>query len=205
MAEGADTRGSSHVPSGTMRLRSLLVTVTAVLAGSLLFAVPASASNPTLWRLTDLAAQRVAIADQVAAAKYGTPSPIDDPAREQAIYDSVTARAPGLGLDPADAVRFFHAQIEANKLVQRGLYARWDAHPDQAPTTRPDLGKIRPVIDGLNTSLLTELAATIPARAARSCPVVQLVTAGAADVVHRFDALHARALGEATSATCTAG
>ncbi|RSM37234.1 chorismate mutase [Amycolatopsis balhimycina DSM 5908] len=198
-----------------MRLRSLLVTVTAVLAGSLLFAVPASASSPSfsspsfsspsLWRLTDLAAQRVRIADQVAAAKYGTPSPIDDPAREQQIYDSVAARAPQLGLDPADAVRFFHAQIEANKVVQRGLYARWDAHPAEAPTTRPGLGQIRPVIDGLNTSLLTELAATIPVRAARSCPAHQLVSAAFADVVHHFDALHAHALGEATSATCTAG
>ncbi|QKV76068.1 chorismate mutase [Amycolatopsis sp. Hca4] len=195
-----------------MRLRSLLVTVTAVLAASALFAAPAPASESSvessvgssLWRLTDLAAQRVAIADQVAAAKYGTPSPIDDPVREQQIYDSVASRAPGLGLDPADAVRFFRAQIEANKLVQRGLYARWDAHPAEAPTTRPDLGQIRPVIDGLNTGLLTELAATVPARAARSCPVRQLVTAAVVDGFHRFDTLHARALGEATSATCSA-
>ncbi len=181
--------------------------MTAVLAGSLLFAAPASASDTStsLWRLTDLAAQRVAIADQVAAAKYGTPSPIDDPAREQQIYDSVAARAPQLGLAPADAVRFFRAQIEANKLVQRGLYARWDAHPAEAPSTRPDLGQIRPVIDGLNTGLLTELAATIPVRAARSCPLRQLVTASIVDGFHRFGALHARALGEATSATCTAG
>lgn len=186
-----------------MRLRSWLVTVTAALAASALFATPASASGPSLWPLTDLAAQRVAIADQVAAAKYGTPSPIDDPVREQQIYDSVAARAPQLGLDPAAAVRFFRAQIEANKLVQRGLYARWDAHPAQAPTTRPDLGQIRPVIDRLNTGLLTELAATTSLRAARSCPVAQLVTAGVADVVHRFDALHVRALGEATSATCS--
>ncbi|ADJ42986.1 chorismate mutase [Amycolatopsis mediterranei S699] len=187
-----------------MRLRSWLVTVTAVLAGSLLFAAPASASGTSLWRLTDLAAQRVAIADQVAAAKYGTPSPIDDPVREQQIYDSVAARAPGLGLDPADAVRFFRAQIEANKLVQHGLYARWDAHPAQAPATRPDLGQIRPVIDGLNTGLLTELAATTAARAARSCPIRQLVAAGIADGFHRFDALHAHALAEATSVTCSA-
>ncbi len=179
--------------------------MTAVLAASLLFSAPASASSPSLWRLTDLAAQRVAIADQVAAAKYGTPSPIDDPAREQQIYDSVASRAPGLGLDPAGAVRFFRAQIEANKLVQRGLYARWDAHPAEAPTTRPDLARIRPVIDGLNTGLLTELAATVPVRSARSCPIRQLVTADVADVVHRFDALHARALATATSATCTAG
>lgn len=186
-----------------MRVRSWVAAFVVALSGVLLSSVPASAA-PSLWRLTDLAAQRVQIADKVAAAKYGTPSPIDDPAREQQIYDRVAAQAPALGLDPADAVAFFRAQIEANKLVQRGLYARWDAHPAEAPTTRPDLGRIRPVIDKLNTGLLTELAATIPARAARSCPVVQLVTAGAADVVHWFDALHARALGEATSATCTA-
>ncbi|MFB9690210.1 chorismate mutase [Amycolatopsis plumensis] len=185
-----------------MRLRSLLGTVTAALAASVLFAAPASASE-SLWRLTDLAARRVAIADQVAAAKYGTPSPIDDPVREQQIYDSVASRAPGLGLDPADAVRFFRAQIEANKLVQRGLYARWDAHPAEAPTTRPDLGQIRPVIDGLNTNLLTELAATTAVRASRSCPVRQRVAADVADLVHRFDVLHAQALGEATSATCS--
>lgn len=181
----------------------------AVVSGLVLASVPASASAsasaPGLWRLTDLAAQRVAIADQVAAAKYGTPSPIDDPAREQQIYDSVSAQAPGLGLDPADAVRFFRAQIEANKLVQRGLYARWDAHPAEAPTTRPDLGQIRPVIDRVNASLLTELAATLGVRASRSCPTRQLVATGLAEVVHRFDALHARALGEATSATCLPG
>ncbi|WP_103353294.1 chorismate mutase [Amycolatopsis sp. CA-128772] len=181
----------------------VLAVLFAVVSGLLLATVPASASTSSLWRLTDLAAQRVAIADQVAAAKYGTPSPIDDPAREQQIYDSVAARAPGLGLAPAAAVRFFRAQIEANKLVQRGLYARWDAHPGQAPTTRPDLARIRPVIDRLNTDLLTELASTTPVRAARTCPIRRLLTADVVDLSHRFDALHARALAEATSATCS--
>lgn len=180
----------------------VLAVLFAVVSGLVLASIPASASSSSLWQLTDLAAQRVAIADKVAAAKYGTPSPIDDPVREQQIYDSVAARAPELGLDPADAVRFFHAQIEANKVVQRGLYARWDAHPSEAPTTKPDLGEIRPVIDRLNTGLLTELSTSLGARKARSCPKRQLVAAGVADVVHRFDLLHARALGEATSATC---
>jgi chorismate mutase len=184
-----------------MKLRSWLVTVVFLVSAALLAAVPASAA-PSLWHLTDLAAQRVRIAVQVAAAKYGTPSPIDDPVREQQIYDTVAARAPQLGLDPADAVRFFRAQIEANKVVQRGLYARWDTHPSEVPPTRPDLGEIRPVIDRLNTGLLTELAATLPARSARSCPQRQLLAAGVADVVHHFDALHARALGEAVAATC---
>jgi chorismate mutase len=185
-----------------MRLRSWLVTVVVALAALLAGTAPVSASAPSLWRLTDLAAQRVRIADQVAAAKYGTPSPIDDPVRERQIYDTVAARAPELGLDPADAVRFFRAQIEANKLVQRGLYARWAPHPSEVPVPRPGLGEIRPVIDRLNSALLTELAATLPARTARSCPRRQLLAAGVADVVHRFDALHARALGNAVSATC---
>ncbi|UOZ10104.1 chorismate mutase [Amycolatopsis sp. WQ 127309] len=185
-----------------MRLRSWLVTVMVALAALLACTAPASAAAPSLWRLTDLAAQRVRIADQVAAAKYGTPSPIDDPVREQQIYHTVAARAPRLGLDPADAVRFFRAQIEANKVVQRGLYARWATHPSEVPATRPDLGEIRPVIDRLNNGLLTELAATLRARTARSCPQRQLLAAGVADVVHRFDALHARALEEAVSATC---
>ncbi|UOX86157.1 chorismate mutase [Amycolatopsis sp. FBCC-B4732] len=180
----------------------VLAVLFAVVSGLLVAALPASASPPGLWRLTDLAAQRVEIADQVAAAKYGTPSPIDDPVREQQIYDSVSARAPGLGLAPADAVRFFRAQIEANKVVQRGLYTRWDAHPAEVPSPRPDLAVIRPVIDRLNTGLLTELAATSAVRAAHSCPARQLVAAGVTDVVHHFDALHTRALGTATSATC---
>ncbi|WP_414935532.1 chorismate mutase [Amycolatopsis sp. cmx-11-51] len=76
---------------------------------------PASASSGS-WTLTEPAAQRVRIADKVAAAKFGTPSPIDDPVREQQILDSVAAKAPGLGLDSGGVVRFFRDQIEANKV-----------------------------------------------------------------------------------------
>ncbi len=187
-----------------MRLRSWLVSVILVLTGLLVSAVPSSAGSPTLWRLTDLAAQRVQIADKVAAAKFGTPAPIDDPAREQAIYDSVSAQAPALGLDPADTVRFFRAQIEANKAVQRGLYARWTAHPSEAPTTRPDLAtEVRPVIDRLNKELLSELAATRSVRAARWCPVELRVTTRLVDVVRHLDALHTRAFDEAVRPTCS--
>ncbi|MDT7801385.1 MAG: chorismate mutase [Actinomycetota bacterium] len=185
-----------------MKLRYWLVTVVLLVSAALLAAVPASAAPTSLWRLTDLAAQRVRIADRVAAAKYGTPSPIDDPVRERQIYKTVAARAPGLGLDPADAVRFFRAQVEANKVVQRGRYARWATHPSEIPADRPDLSELRPVIDRLNSGLLTELAATLPARTARSCSQWQHLAARVADVVHRFDALHARAPGEAVAATC---
>lgn len=186
-----------------MRLRSCLVGVLLAVGALLLTSAPASASARTLWRLTDLAAQRVQIADKVAAAKFGTPSPIDDPVREKQIYDSVAAKAPSLGLDPAAVVRFFHAQIEANKFVQRGLYARWTAHPEEAPTSRPDLAtEVRPVIDRLNAGLLSELAATRDLRASRWCPAEQVVTLHLVDFARHLDTLHARALGQAVQPTC---
>lgn len=177
---------------------SAVVAVCAVLMG----ATPATAST-SLWQLTDLAAQRVQIADKVAAAKFGTSSPIDDPVREQQIYDSVSAQAPALGLDPADAVRFFKAQVEANKVVQRGLYARWTAHPGEAPMTRPDLAtEVRPEIDRLNSSLLAELAETRSLRSSISCGWQQPVAARLVDIVRELDTLHARALDAAVAVTC---
>ncbi len=153
---------------------------------------PASASSG-LRTLTDLAARRVEIAVKVAAAKFGTPSPIDDPVREQRILDSVAAKASAVGLDPDAAVRFFRDQIEANKVVQRGR-----------PSERPDLvTEVRPVIDRLDTGLLSELAATAEARARRSCDVRLAVTVRLVDARHALDRLHSVALGEAVQSACS--
>ncbi|MBP2472259.1 chorismate mutase [Crossiella equi] len=185
-----------------MRTPIRLAAVLTALAAALVTAPAASASPTSLWQLTDLAAQRIQIADRVAAAKYGTTAPIDDPVREKQIYDSVAAQAPGLRLTPEDAVRFFRAQIESNKVVQRGLYAHWDANPSEAPTTRPDLAQIRPKIDKINAGMLTELSETLRIRTSHTCPTRQLVATKVATVTHRFDALHTRALHGATAATC---
>ncbi|MEU3628875.1 chorismate mutase [Amycolatopsis coloradensis] len=182
-----------------MRLR-VLCAVVLLLVG---LPSPASASSG-FWTLTELAAQRGQIADKVAAAKFGTPSPIDDPVREQQILDSVAAKAPGLGLDAASVVRFFRDQIEANKVVQRGLYARWTTHPGSRPPGRPDLAtEVRPVIDRLNAGLLTELAATRDARARPSCDARLAVTARLVDARRGLDRLHSVALGESVRSACS--
>lgn len=139
------------------------------------------------------------IADKVAAAKFGTPSPIDDPVREQQILDSVA----GLGPDSSVAVRFFRDQIEANKVVQRGLYARWTEHPGTRPPGRPDLGtEVRPVIDRLNAGLLTELASTRDARARRSCDARLAVTVRLVATRRGLDRLHSGALSESVRSAC---
>ncbi|MEV7192099.1 chorismate mutase [Streptomyces sp. NPDC093510] len=152
--------------------------------------------------LADLSAQRLATADLVAAAKYGTDSPIDDPARERQVLDAVADQAREIGADPAVTVRIFRDQIEANKVVQRGLFRRWDADPSQAPTHRPDLAEVRKEINRVNGELVRGIAASPEARTAPYCGGV--LTAAAAQVrhEHRLDALHSVALGRALRSVC---
>lgn len=80
-------------------------------------------------------------------ARSHTDAPINDPAREQAVLDTVVAKSTQLSIDPVVAVAVFTDQIEASKAVQYGLYSWWSAHPGQAPLTRPDLGQVRPILD----------------------------------------------------------
>lgn len=168
---------------------------------------PAPARQSTtahgLASLTDLFAQRLLLADKVAAAKYGTDTPIDDPAREEQILTDVRARAAGLGLDPDGVAAVFRDQIEANKLVQRGLHARWNANPGERPTERPDLAKeVRPALDRITTGLLAALRETERARAVPSCGPRLTAAAGWSASTHRLDALHLEGLGRALPSVC---
>ncbi|GAB2848100.1 chorismate mutase [Lentzea nigeriaca] len=158
-----------------------------------------------LGDLTDLAVKRVQVADLVAAAKFGTTQPIDDPAREQQVLDTVRTKAVQLNLDPENAARFFRAQIEANKLVQRGLYARWTEHPEEVPSRRPDLGtEVRPVLDRLTTDILAELKDTEQLRKPTlRCEIHATIAERSAVVLHHLDRLHEDALAEAMSTVCS--
>ncbi|MCX3062752.1 chorismate mutase [Streptomyces beihaiensis] len=154
--------------------------------------------------VASLAAERVALADKVAAAKYGTDKPIDDPARERQILAEVAARSAALGIDPAYARAVFRDQMEANKLVQRGLYARWDAHPDERPTHRPDLAtQVRPALDRITTRLLDALRDMAPARASAGCEAVLEARAARAARTDGFDTLHVRGLARALPSVCS--
>ncbi len=139
----------------------------------------------------------------MAAAKWGTGSPIDDPAREQEVLETVADQARRLGADPAATVRVFRDQIEANKVVQRGLYRRWDADPAQAPTQRPDLQEVRKEINRVNGALVRALAGSPRARSAPYC--APLLTAAAVRVhrQRRLDTLHTAALARSLRSVCT--
>lgn len=197
--------------------RALIATVTAVwlctgvtVAG----AAPATQARPPasgattthpyrqLLPFAELSADRLLTADLVAAAKWGTGGPIDDPVRERQVLEAVARQAVDAGADPRLTVRIFRDQIEANKAVQRGLFARWAADPAGAPTDRPDLARVREEINRLNSALVLTIADTAGARAGRSC--TGLLTAGAVRVAHdrRLDALHTGALARALPSVC---
>lgn len=194
-----------------MRLRSPLtysLVAAAAIAG--LLAGPSAGASPTGGRheeslvgLTDLAAQRIQLADLVAAAKWGTDSPINDPAREQVVLDTAAAKSVELGIDPEISKQIFKDQIEANKVVQYGLYSYWTAHPDTAPTTRPDLPtEVRPKLDKITDELLAQLKATQHIRVERKCDSRLESAAQRVDHARKLDHLHDEALGRALVSVC---
>jgi len=117
----------------------------------------------------------------------------------------VRTKAADLRLDPENAVRFFRAQIEANKLVQRGLHARWTEHPEEVPQHRPDLGtEVRPILDRLTTEILAELKDTEQFRhPTLKCEIHATIAERSAVVLHRLDRLHENALAEAMRPVCS--
>ena len=112
--------------------------------------------------LAALVLRRLAISEQVAAAKFGAGRPVDDPVREQQELARVRDRAREIGLDPDRAAGFLADQIAASKQVQHRLFAHWTAHPGDRPENGPDLSVLRAELDGLTAALLDELRATGP-------------------------------------------
>src|SRR5258708_6088894 len=114
-----------------------------------------------LHRLVERSARRLAIAEQIALAKWDSGRPVEDAYREAEVIASAVKMGESRGLDQATASNFFRAQVEANKLVQYSLLAEWrrlGKAPDHAPV---DLaGTIRPELDQLGTKVTAEFMET---------------------------------------------
>ncbi|MFJ1747783.1 gamma subclass chorismate mutase AroQ [Streptomyces sp. NPDC088116] len=213
-------------PTPTVRRRIITATATATVTALIMGAgaVSATAASPAaaapvtpavaaapvghtgpyarLSPVAELSARRLATADLVAAAKWGTDSPIDDPAREQQVLDTVARLATELGADPAATVRIFRDQIEANKDVQRALHRRWDADASQAPTERPDLAEVRAEINRLNDGLVRAIAGSARDRTAPYCGVVLLTSAARVGGEMSLDTVHMTALARSLNSVC---
>lgn len=145
--------------------------------------------------------ERLNIGDMVALTKWDSGKPIQDSAREAQVIANAKALASERQLDPEALGQLLAAQIEANKLVQYGLLAKWHAAGKAPDTPRPDLAQqIRPRLDQLQTRLLQQYAAFLPYQNDPHC-VTWLAKARA----HLTkDRLHELALIRATGELCTA-
>jgi chorismate mutase len=112
-----------------------------------------------LAKLIELVVQRLALAHEVAAVKYVNGQPIDDRVREGEILQAIASAPEASGPYQRTATQFFRDQIEANKVIQRGLHHRWHAHPEEAQPAYSSLAsEVRPKLDGISRQILLQLA-----------------------------------------------
>ncbi|HEY6493915.1 MAG TPA: gamma subclass chorismate mutase AroQ [Trebonia sp.] len=122
--------------------------------GTGLLSESAPGVNP-LNALVVLAGRRLVLAPDVAAAKFVVGGRIDDLVREQEILERVARELSAAGSEPEAGVAFFGDQIEANKVIQRGLHHHWRANPADFPAHWRSLAdEIRPQLDVINQRML---------------------------------------------------
>lgn len=171
---------------------------------TLLTGAPVSA-DPTgeLHDLIDAVAQRLQVADPVAANKWLTGGPITDPPRAQQILESVAAEAQSDGVS-ADYVRhIFTDQINATEAIQYTRFAHWKFDGSTAPTTAPDLSASRSSIDALNHQMVNQIAANWSLLNSPLCAAeIDAAKATVADA-RQFDPLFREALDSATRSYCS--
>ena len=155
--------------------------------------------------LVETSAHRIALAKQVALSKWDSGTAVEDAPREAQVIQGAIKLGEAKGLDPASVSSFFKAQIEANKLIQYSLLADWHRlgkAPNHAPVNLAST--IRPELDQIQTTLISELAATASIRANASCHTDVAKAVGLYVSRHKdsFSPLEAIALDRAAAATC---
>ena len=78
-----------------------------------------------LQPLVEISARRLAIAEQVALAKWDSNAAVEDKPREAEVIMSAVNDGESKGLDRTFVSNFFRDQIEANKVVQYSMLAAW--------------------------------------------------------------------------------
>lgn len=170
-----------------------------------LAAPPARAVPGPLLTLVDAAAERLQIAEPVAAYKWSTHGDIEDPARVEQEFVRLRADAENAHVDPEYVVRIFGDQINATEAIEYTRFAQWKLDPPgSAPPAPVDLAASRAAIDALNTKILSQVSLNWSLLDSPQC-VLELAGARAEVIRQRgFDNLYQRALTTATRSYCQA-
>jgi chorismate mutase len=170
----------------------------------LLGAAQARADNISpLTELVDAAAARLQVAEPVAAFKWQTHGSIEDPTRVQQQLSALRADATAKHIDADYVVRVFGDQVHATEGIEYRRFADWKLDPSDAPVAAPDLAASRSTIDGLNQTMLTQMALNWDLLHSPACAVA--LDAARSEVVgaRRFDDLYQQALALATRSYCS--
>nr|WP_231994615.1 chorismate mutase [Mycobacterium sp. ACS4054] len=170
---------------------------------AILFAPPAPADDTSaLAELVDAAAQRLQIAEPVAAFKWNTHGAIEDPDRVQQELAKLAAQAADRHVDPGYVTAVFGDQIRATEGIEYSRFSDWKLDPAAAPSASPDLSVSRSAIDGLNQTMLSQLVARWDLLHSPACRAqLDLATRGVVGA-RGLDGLYQRALALATRSYC---
>ncbi|MCU1258572.1 MAG: chorismate mutase [Bryobacterales bacterium] len=181
------------------------------LAVAILFAIGgtgrarAQSAIERLQPLVETSARRLAIAEQVAFAKWDSHAAVEDAPREKQVIMAAVKYGESKGLDGTLVSKVFAAQIEANKLVQYSLLADWH-RAGRAPDHKPiSLAAIRRDLDQLQIELIGELADTAAIRGSATCDADTARAVGKYLIAHQHDdrSVQAIALDRALAAVCS--
>jgi chorismate mutase len=165
----------------------------------------AHAAPPSpLTPLVDAAAQRLLIADPVAASKWHSGGSIEDPPRVGQVLASVAAAAVADHLDADYVRRVFTDQIDATEAVEYARFSQWKLDPAAAPAAAPELAASRSTIDALNHTIVDEIAAQQNVLTSPDCGPAREEAIDAVSAARELDPLYRRALEHAARSYCPA-
>lgn len=170
---------------------------------AVLVASPAAADDSgALTELVDAAARRLQIAEPVAAFKWHTHGPIEDPDRVQQELAKLAAQASARQVDPDYVTRVFGEQISATEGIEYSRFADWKLDPAGSPTQPADIATSRSAIDDLNQTMLDQMVDHWDLLRSPACPAQLDLARGGVVRARRLDALYQRALALATESYC---
>ncbi|KAL3070561.1 hypothetical protein niasHT_032351 [Heterodera trifolii] len=107
---------------------------------------------------------RLMVAHELALYRFAHQIPVDDPEREATVLKHVGNQANAAGIDAEFAVNFLLAQMEANKMIQRGYIDRWNSDHSFESKYVPDFEKeIQPKFSYATNALILSLIPLVDA------------------------------------------
>jgi len=155
-----------------------------------------------LMALVDAAAQRLQVAEPVAAFKWNTHGAIEDPGRVRQELADERSEADAARIDADYVVRIFGDQINATEAIEYSRFAGWKLNPADAPSAPPDLSASRSTIDGFNRTMLAQIVADWGLLHSPACAPELDAARGNVIRARHLDDLYRQALSLATQSYC---